>query len=88
VAAQLLEDLGVRSIQLLTNNPAKVEALATRGFGVTRIPLPPLTTPYNLRYLTTKRDRLGHQLEDIILPNGRVVPASTPMTPYPGERAG
>ncbi len=63
VAAQLLDDLGVRSVRLLTNNPAKVEALADCGFGVTRIPLPPLTTPHNLRYLTTKRDRLGHQLE-------------------------
>ena len=62
VAAQLLDDLGVRSVRLLTNNPAKVEALAAHGFGVTRIPLPPLTTPHNLRYLTTKRDRLGHQI--------------------------
>jgi 3,4-dihydroxy 2-butanone 4-phosphate synthase/GTP cyclohydrolase II len=63
VAAQLLDDLGVRSVRLLTNNPAKVEALAAHGFGVTRIPLPPLATPQNLRYLATKRDRLGHQLE-------------------------
>ena len=63
VAAQLLDDLGVRSVRLLTNNPAKVEALAAHGFGVTRIPLPPQTTPQNLRYLATKRDRLGHQLD-------------------------
>ena len=63
VAAQLLDDLGVRSVQLLTNNPAKVDALAAHGFGVTRIPLPPVATPYNLRYLATKRDRLGHQLD-------------------------
>jgi 3,4-dihydroxy 2-butanone 4-phosphate synthase/GTP cyclohydrolase II len=65
VAAQLLDDLGVRSVQLLTNNPVKVDALTAHGFGVTRIPLPPLTTPHNLRYLTTKRDRLGHQLESL-----------------------
>ncbi len=65
VAAQLLDDLGVRSVRLLTNNPAKVDALAAHGFGVTRVPLPPLTTPHNLRYLTTKRDRLGHQLETL-----------------------
>jgi len=65
VAGQLLDDLGIRSIRLLTNNPAKVDALEAHGFGVTRIPLPPLTTPYNLRYLTTKRDRLGHQLETL-----------------------
>jgi 3,4-dihydroxy 2-butanone 4-phosphate synthase/GTP cyclohydrolase II len=63
VAAQLLDDLGVRSVRLLTNNPAKVDALAAHGFGVTRIPLPGVATPQNLRYLTTKRDRLGHQLE-------------------------
>ena len=63
VAAQLLDDLGVCSVRLLTNNPAKVDALAGHGFGVTRIPLPPLATPHNLRYLTTKRDRMGHQLD-------------------------
>jgi 3,4-dihydroxy 2-butanone 4-phosphate synthase/GTP cyclohydrolase II len=63
VAAQLLDDLGVRSVRLLTNNPAKVDAMAAHGFGVTRIPLPPLATAHNLRYLATKRDRLGHQLE-------------------------
>jgi 3,4-dihydroxy 2-butanone 4-phosphate synthase / GTP cyclohydrolase II len=62
VAAQLLGDLGVRSVRLLTNNPAKVDALAAHGFGVTRIPLPPQPTPDNLRYLATKRDRLGHQI--------------------------
>jgi 3,4-dihydroxy 2-butanone 4-phosphate synthase/GTP cyclohydrolase II len=65
VAAQLLDDLGVRSVRLLTNNPAKVDALAAHGFGVTRIALPPLATPQNLRYLTTKRDRMGHQLETL-----------------------
>ena len=65
VAAQLLDDLGVRSVRLLTNNPAKVDALAAHGFSVTRIPLPPLTTPHNLRYLTTKRDRMGHQLDTL-----------------------
>jgi 3,4-dihydroxy 2-butanone 4-phosphate synthase/GTP cyclohydrolase II len=65
VAAQLLDDLGVRSVRLLTNNPAKVTALSAHGFGVTRVPLPPLATPYNLRYLTAKRDRLGHQLETL-----------------------
>jgi 3,4-dihydroxy 2-butanone 4-phosphate synthase/GTP cyclohydrolase II len=86
VAAQLLADLGVRSVRLLTNNPAKVDALAQHGFGVTRIPLPPLTTPHNLRYLTAKRDRLGHQIDNIMIPNGRVVPAE-PILPVAGEQA-
>jgi 3,4-dihydroxy 2-butanone 4-phosphate synthase / GTP cyclohydrolase II len=63
VAAQLLTDLGVSSVQLLTNNPAKVDALARHGFGVTRVPLPPRVTQGNLRYLTTKRDRMGHEIE-------------------------
>jgi 3,4-dihydroxy 2-butanone 4-phosphate synthase/GTP cyclohydrolase II len=63
VAAQLLTDLGVTSVELLTNNPAKVDALARHGFGVRRVPLPPRATPDNLRYLTTKRDRMGHEIE-------------------------
>jgi 3,4-dihydroxy 2-butanone 4-phosphate synthase / GTP cyclohydrolase II len=61
--AQMLADLGVRSVRLLTNNPAKVSGLTSCGVDVTeRLPLPPAVTPYNLRYLTTKRDRLGHDL--------------------------
>ena len=67
VAAQLLTDLGVRSVELLTNNPEKVTDLARHGFEVTRVPLAPATTPHNLRYLTAKRDRMGHE---IIIPNG------------------
>jgi 3,4-dihydroxy 2-butanone 4-phosphate synthase/GTP cyclohydrolase II len=63
VAAQLLTDLGVTSVQLLTNNPAKVDALARHGFGVTRVPLPTHATPDNVRYLATKRDRMGHEIE-------------------------
>ena len=82
----MLADAGVRSVRLLSNNPAKVEALARHGFGVTRIPLPPLTTPHNLRYLTAKRDRLGHQIETLINPNGRAVPAKA-IVPVPGEQA-
>jgi 3,4-dihydroxy 2-butanone 4-phosphate synthase/GTP cyclohydrolase II len=61
--AQMLADLGVRSVRLLTNNPAKVSGLTSCGVDVIeRLPLPPAVTPYNLRYLTTKRDRLGHDL--------------------------
>jgi len=64
--AQMLTDLGVLSLRLLTNNPAKVSALA--GFGLTvtgRVGLPAPATPHNLRYLTAKRDRLGHQIENL-----------------------
>jgi 3,4-dihydroxy 2-butanone 4-phosphate synthase / GTP cyclohydrolase II len=62
-AAQILADLGVRSIRVLTNNPAKVEGLD--GFGVEvrgRVGLPVVVTEHNRRYLTAKRDRLGHRI--------------------------
>ena len=62
--AQMVADLGVSSIRLLTNNPAKVTGLAASGVDVVeRVPLAPKVTPFNLRYLRTKRDRLGHDLD-------------------------
>jgi len=75
VAAQILHDLGVESVCLLTNNPAKVDALSRHGFGVTRVPLPTQATPDNLRYLTVKRDRMGHKIGNI-RPNVTVAPVS------------
>jgi 3,4-dihydroxy 2-butanone 4-phosphate synthase/GTP cyclohydrolase II len=64
--AQMLADLGVRSVRLLTNNPAKVSGLTDCGVDITaRIALPAAVTPYNLRYLTTKRDKLGHQIQGL-----------------------
>jgi 3,4-dihydroxy 2-butanone 4-phosphate synthase/GTP cyclohydrolase II len=69
VAAQLLSDLEVKSVRLLTNNPAKVDGLLTHGVGVERVALPPVATPHNLRYLTAKRDRLGHSID---LPGERI----------------
>jgi 3,4-dihydroxy 2-butanone 4-phosphate synthase/GTP cyclohydrolase II len=63
VGAQILRGLGVRRLRLITNNPAKYEGLG--GFGlevVERVGRPPSVTPENLRYLTTKRNRLGHLL--------------------------
>jgi 3,4-dihydroxy 2-butanone 4-phosphate synthase / GTP cyclohydrolase II len=61
--AQILADLGVRTMRLLTNNPAKRAGL--EGYGLTvlgRVPLPVRQTRDNTRYLTTKRDRMGHDL--------------------------
>ena len=50
--AQILADLGVRSVRLLTNNPEKVSGLSAFGVEVTgRVPLPAVATPENLRYL-------------------------------------
>jgi len=64
VAARMLELLGVGAVRLMTNNPAKVEALEAAGTLVAeRVPhhLPP--NPHNARYLATKRDRSGHLLD-------------------------
>ncbi len=62
--AQILVDLGVRSMRLLTNNPAKRAGLEGYGLRVTgRVPLPVHSNPENLRYLQTKRDRMGHDLD-------------------------
>lgn len=61
--AQILQDLGVRSLRLLTNNPDKTEALVRHGLVVEdREPLPVQTSEHNLGYLRTKRDRMGHDL--------------------------
>ncbi|MFH8751587.1 bifunctional 3,4-dihydroxy-2-butanone-4-phosphate synthase/GTP cyclohydrolase II [Streptomyces rimosus] len=61
--AQVLTDLGVRSLRLMTNNPEKTEALVRHGLKVTgREPMPVQAGEHNLRYLRTKRDRMGHDL--------------------------
>ncbi|MDQ2797848.1 MAG: bifunctional 3,4-dihydroxy-2-butanone-4-phosphate synthase/GTP cyclohydrolase II [Actinomycetota bacterium] len=59
--AQILVDLGIHSMRLLTNNPAKRAGLEGYGLRITgRVPLPVHANPENLRYLQTKRDRMGH----------------------------
>ncbi|WP_028921327.1 GTP cyclohydrolase II [Pseudonocardia acaciae] len=62
-AARVLRHLGVRSVRLLSNNPDKIRALESHGIGVTaRVPLLVPANDTNIRYLTAKRDRLGHHL--------------------------
>ncbi|MCX5449537.1 bifunctional 3,4-dihydroxy-2-butanone-4-phosphate synthase/GTP cyclohydrolase II [Streptomyces nigrescens] len=61
--AQMLQDLGVRSLRLMTNNPEKTAALVRHGLRVSgREPMPVQAGEHNLRYLRTKRDRMGHDL--------------------------
>ncbi|MEU2294746.1 bifunctional 3,4-dihydroxy-2-butanone-4-phosphate synthase/GTP cyclohydrolase II [Streptomyces bacillaris] len=61
--AQILQDLGVRSLRLMTNNPGKTDAVLRHGLAVTgREPMPVQAGEHNLRYLRTKRDRMGHDL--------------------------
>jgi 3,4-dihydroxy 2-butanone 4-phosphate synthase/GTP cyclohydrolase II len=67
IGAQILADLGVRSVRLLTNNPAKVTSLEEYGVPVTeRVPLTPHPNDHNIGYLLTKRDRMGHHLPDLM----------------------
>jgi 3,4-dihydroxy 2-butanone 4-phosphate synthase / GTP cyclohydrolase II len=82
--AQMLADLGVRSVRLLTNNPAKVSGLTDGGVDITaRVPLAAAVTPYNLRYLVTKRDKLGHQIQDLNEAERALVPPPIPLTSIP-----
>jgi len=64
IGAQILADLGLHEIRLLTNNPKKVVGL--EGYGLKVVETVPIVTspnPYNRRYLETKRKKLGHLLE-------------------------
>ncbi|GAA2537621.1 bifunctional 3,4-dihydroxy-2-butanone-4-phosphate synthase/GTP cyclohydrolase II [Winogradskya consettensis] len=64
IGAQILYDLGIRSMRLLTNNPAKRAGLEGYGLTITgREALPVRLHPENVRYLRTKRDRMGHLFE-------------------------
>lgn len=64
VGAQILGDLGISRLRLMTNNPAKYGGLDGYGLSVVgRVPLSVTATADNVRYLRTKRDRMGHELE-------------------------
>jgi 3,4-dihydroxy 2-butanone 4-phosphate synthase/GTP cyclohydrolase II len=63
IAAEMLKDIGVRSIQLLTNNPTKISALRRLGIDVAgRMPLDLEVHPDSAHYLQTKADRMNHML--------------------------
>jgi 3,4-dihydroxy 2-butanone 4-phosphate synthase/GTP cyclohydrolase II len=63
IGAQILGDLGVRRMRLMTNNPAKYGGLEGYGLQITsRVALPTIETPHNVRYLRTKVERMGHFL--------------------------
>jgi len=62
-AARMLEALSVRSVRLMTNNPAKLRGLLEHGVRVRgRIPLIARVNPHNAGYLATKQRRAGHRL--------------------------
>lgn len=64
IGAQILRDLGCKTLRLLTNNPEKVYGLSGFGLEITeRVPIQMDATDYDLFYLKTKRDRMGHILD-------------------------
>jgi 3,4-dihydroxy 2-butanone 4-phosphate synthase/GTP cyclohydrolase II len=66
IGAQILADLGVTTMRLMTNNPSKYGGI--EGFGLTitdRVPLDTIPNPENIEYLRTKRERMGHMLEGL-----------------------
>ena len=64
IAASILKQLGVKSVDLITNNPLKIEGLAASGVTVRRrIPSAAKSNPHNIGYLRTKRERTGHLIE-------------------------
>ena len=67
LGAQMLAYLGVRKMRLLTNNPKKIAGLAGYGLElVDQVPLSVDPNPSNIRYLKTKRDKLGHTLGEMV----------------------
>jgi 3,4-dihydroxy 2-butanone 4-phosphate synthase/GTP cyclohydrolase II len=65
IGAQILRDLGLKQIKILTNNPKKISRLEVYGIKIVeQIPLRAAPTPHNIDYLRTKKYRLGHVLDD------------------------
>ncbi|HVP09850.1 MAG TPA: bifunctional 3,4-dihydroxy-2-butanone-4-phosphate synthase/GTP cyclohydrolase II, partial [Phycisphaerae bacterium] len=65
IGAQILRDLGVRRIRVLTNNPKKISRLGVYGLDVVeQVPVKIQPNPHNRRYLETKRTKLGHMLDE------------------------
>lgn len=67
IGAQILRDLGIGEVRLLTNNPHKIESLRRYGVMVTRVPLEVAPHKGNINYLRTKKEKLGHLFSDLKL---------------------
>jgi len=69
IGLQILEDLGLHKVRLLTNNPKKVDAFVISGYGLEVVGQVPIIAPHEehrSKYLSAKRDKLGHKLPDEI----------------------
>jgi len=63
IGAQILSDLGIRKLRLITNNPKKRVGLMGYGLEIVEnVPIETVPNPHNQKYLTTKRDKLGHSI--------------------------
>jgi 3,4-dihydroxy 2-butanone 4-phosphate synthase/GTP cyclohydrolase II len=66
IGAQMLNDLGITTMRLMTNNPTKFGGLEGFGLEITdRVPLESAPNPENIEYLRTKRERMGHLLDGL-----------------------
>jgi 3,4-dihydroxy 2-butanone 4-phosphate synthase/GTP cyclohydrolase II len=66
IGAQILRDLGVRTMRLLTNNPRKFIGLEGYGLSVVEsVPLEIAATDFTRRYMKTKKEKLGHKLKSV-----------------------
>jgi 3,4-dihydroxy 2-butanone 4-phosphate synthase/GTP cyclohydrolase II len=73
--AQILKELGVRDIRLMTNNPRKIVGLEGYGMRVVeRVPVEIVSNPMNAGYLATKREKMGH----LLAPQADGMPAFAP----------
>lgn len=82
IGAQIRVQLGVRHLRLITNNPLKYSGLGGYGIDIVeRVPSRSFTTAENVKYLRTKRERMGHLLDDV-----RPAASSAPLDslPHPG----
>ncbi|UFP92628.1 bifunctional 3,4-dihydroxy-2-butanone-4-phosphate synthase RibB/GTP cyclohydrolase II RibA [Gloeobacter morelensis MG652769] len=88
VGAQILNDLGVHRMKLITNNPRKIAGLSGYNLAVVdRVPLIIEETDYNSTYLNTKAQKLGHLLPGVRLLTLGVLWRQTTMQPYDPERS-
>ena len=91
IGAQILADLGLTTIQILTNNPRKIVGLAGYGLTVTKqVPIEVEPQEHNAHYLKVKRDKLGHSLHHQHLKNADELPGEPPrmVDPAAGESTG
>jgi 3,4-dihydroxy 2-butanone 4-phosphate synthase/GTP cyclohydrolase II len=66
VGAQILADLGLSSVRIITNNPRKIVGLEGYGLSITgRVAMPPACNSHNMQYLLTKKEKMGHWFEGL-----------------------